>query len=46
MEVVEAVIKRSMKIYSLMFGKMFGKFDHSSNEQHATNGEKMLCIVG
>ena len=26
--------------------QMFGAFDHSTKEQHATNGGQMLCIVG
>ena len=45
MEVAEAVIKRSIKICSLMFGKIFSAFDHTFKEQHTTNDKQMLFIV-
>ena len=37
MEVAKDVMKRSIEICSLMFGKMFNAFDHSLKKHHAAN---------
>ena len=40
MEVAEVVMKRSMEICSLMFGKILDAFDQSAKGQHATTYNK------